>query len=233
MKPALCVLLGACGRVGFEAVPAVDGAPTGSFCDRVGAVAYCNDFEGGELAGAVNVGGQADPGGGHEGTDGWLFVAAPGTGPLIRIPAPAGATSLYLGGRFRFEGTTAINDYVVLAQATSPDFEKLSYDATFENRIQLVSTINQVGIGDQAEAETLPRDRWFCWEFQIQLADTSGRFFALVDGVPVFDISDVDTQPMTGFNVLEVGAQSSPLNAEPVFVHLDNLVADVEPVGCP
>lgn len=236
-------LLG-CGRLGFDAAPdaaiAVDAAPDAPpipLCDHFPNALYCSDFEGGDLAGAGASGAVAVPGAGWNGTDGYSATVVPGDSRVLQFDLPSAVTAgeLHIGGRMVLSAGPQSADYVVVAQALSPIFEKVSFDLTSRDRTQIVNDVNAAG-GLKGDDNSFPRGRWACFELVILVAPAGagGKVTVLLDGAPaIVGFSDLETKPLGGFTRIEIGAISSTGNTAPETLVFDNWVISTAAIGCP
>lgn len=229
-----------CGRVGFEIDQ--DGGSGGEggadafeprICARYPQAIYCNDFEDG-LGGVDNNGGMFVAMGGFGGSAGVRFVADGGQMPGVTHDiTPVTAGTLRFGARAKVESGAFVDDYLVLAQATTAAFEKVSFDLVDNDSPQVVNSIMSGG-GLRAPFGTFPRGRWFCFEVVIEIASAS------VDGVTLFideqqavhGWQGESTQPTGGFTRMELAAYASSANSAPITVTFDNWIVQTAPIGC-
>ncbi len=228
------IALSACGRVGFEgredAAVVADDAPPDALlplCDRVPGALYCNDFETPDLAGATRLGASAAHAAGA-----WTMTAAPGAQPrLQRRLSSVASGALHLGGVVKIDGSGDVTEFVVLAQALSPQFVKISLDGVSGDRAQ-VANLN-VGNARQGAAGSLPRDTWFCYELAIDVGD-AGSVSLRIDDVEVFTAwQGQSTLPAGGYTSFEIGAIAGSDNTAPLVVHHDSWIIASQRIGCP
>ena len=237
----LVLALGGCGRLGFEAgvdAPVVDeavDAPAAPLCDRVQGALYCNDFDTPDLLGATRLGQTVARGVGRAGDGAWTMTAAPDAQPRLQVRmASVDAGALHLGGVMKIDGTGDVAEFVVLAQALSPQFVKVSLDGVSGDRAQ-VANLN-VGNARQGAAGTLPRDRWFCYEVVIAVdAPGGGGSIQLrIDDAEVLSSwQGQATRPVGGYTSFEIGAIAGSDNTAPLTVHHDSWIIASQPIGCP
>lgn len=236
-------LLG-CGRLGFDAAADAPGdaeidAPTATLiplCDRVTGEIYCSDFEGGGRNGAGINGAQFAPGVGWNGSDGYQVTATPGQMPHLFFNLPGAVTTgeLHIGGRLFLSPGPSSANFVVVAQAISAVFEKVSFDFNSSDRVQLVNTVGSGG--QQGPINSFPRGRWACFELVIVVAPVGagGRAEVLIDEVSALaGFNDTATAPATGFTRVELGALSSAMNTATETIVFDNWIISTQPIGCP
>lgn len=236
------VLVGACGRLDFDAKDLVDATGDSPLerpvCDRVSGALRCEDFEDGGLSERYDVlGGERVLGAGYLGSTGYRFVAAPGELPLLRFLVEPGLVdgALHVAGRMRIDGVTAFDDFLVLVQATAPDFTKVSFDLNTRNRTQLTNFIDRAD-AIQGDTGSFPRDRWVCFELRIAIAEAAAGGaidLRLDDTLGLAGWSDDDTRPDGGFTRIDIGALSSSRNVMPATVTFDDWIIAREPIGCP
>lgn len=83
-----------------------------------------------------------------------------------------------------------------------------------------------------ASSAAVPRDRWFCLELHIRVAD-SGSVELFLDGASILTQSAIDTLPALGYTRLTAGVdQYTPRTTPSGHMYFDELVLDDAPIGC-
>lgn len=77
-----------------------------------------------------------------------------------------------------------------------------------------------------------PRDRWVCIELHVHVDATAGFGELSVDGAPVVQSQAGDTTVAGGYTNLDVGLHYATPPQGPVHMWIDDVVADVAPIGC-
>ena len=78
----------------------------------------------------------------------------------------------------------------------------------------------------------IPRDRWFCFRARIAISDTEGAVEVYVDDALAVETTGVDTLPSGGVRRFRAGIDWSSEQDAFFEVFMDDLVLDVEEVGC-
>ena len=194
---------------------------------------YCNDFEDGR--GALGSDGTIVPTGGYGGSVGLRFTAGGGEMPGVTYGiAPVTQGMLWMAGRARIEPGGFVDEYLVLAQGTGVNFDKVSFDLIDLDQPQVVNSIDNGG-GRRGAVGGVPRGTWFCFELAIDISATSagGVTLRLDEQVVITDWQGVSTAPVGGYNRVELGAYAGNLNQSAITVTFDNWVVQTAPIGCP
>jgi hypothetical protein len=141
-------------------------------------------------------------------------------------------------------GTVYLRAYMYVPSTSSNDTNAFFLGHTDENDVaagldlDLAATerpeIFVLGYGDYAQSPTVvvPRDRWFCYQAEIAVAETDGAVTVSIDSAPAVTISGVTTSPPGGLGVLSVGigwTSDAPVVAE---IYYDQVVLDDAPLPC-
>ncbi|HEX4335240.1 MAG TPA: hypothetical protein VH062_04960 [Polyangiaceae bacterium] len=79
---------------------------------------------------------------------------------------------------------------------------------------------------------TIPRDRWFCMQVHMTVADGDGALTIDVDGQTGLDEKGMHTLPPGGIHLLRAGIDWSSLQTDPFDYYIDDLVLSRTAVDC-
>jgi hypothetical protein len=79
---------------------------------------------------------------------------------------------------------------------------------------------------------TIPRDRWFCMQIHMTVAEKDATLTIDVDGETGLDQMGMNTKPPGGVHLLRAGIDWSSLQTDPFDYYLDDLVLATTPVDC-
>jgi len=227
------IVLGACGRLGFDPLVTNDTAPAARRdCEGHEAAVFCDGFEDPTLP-KWTVDGQA--------ASMQLVTPAPPLGERLlqsdtqgtmqaseavaRFPAIASGT-LYVRGWFYVpSGFTVI--HFDLLDALSVGFGGLAVFGYNGNLSLYESTAGALG----ADGPPLPTDRWMCIELEIQVSDPGNAYLRL-DGSIVASFANIDLLPGSGFETVAVGLPWTDDGQPAVRTYADEIIVDTKPIGC-
>jgi hypothetical protein len=143
------------------------------------------------------------------------------------LPAIASG-ELHLREKLWLSSTTAITDQLsilVTGNRVSP------YPAAFmlltPGNIAIVVEGNHVmASGD------FPRDRWVCVELNLVVDNTHGSVLLAFDGAPILAMTEIDTGVAGGYTNVDVGIHYATPAQAAAQLWIDDVVADVTPIGC-
>ncbi len=79
---------------------------------------------------------------------------------------------------------------------------------------------------------TIPRDRWFCLQAHLTVAQKTGALTIDVDGTTGLSEDKMNTNPAAGIHLLRAGIDWSSMQTEPFDFYLDDLVLSKSAVAC-
>lgn len=79
---------------------------------------------------------------------------------------------------------------------------------------------------------TVPRERWFCVELHVAVADAGGSVRLDVDGIERAAATNIRTRPDPGFSGLSVGTLFLAADQAPLTIYVDELALGTQPHGC-
>jgi hypothetical protein len=83
------------------------------------------------------------------------------------------------------------------------------------------------------DGPTIVHDRWFCIEYEIQIANSGGTIELRIDDQVVISEGGLDTLPNAGFTRAKVGIPyAAPEQLTAATVYTDDVVVDTAPIGC-
>jgi len=91
---------------------------------------------------------------------------------------------------------------------------------------------NSDGASENLFGGLVRRDAWFCVEARVYLHDTDGIVEFWMDGVRQGGTSATDTLPATGYERILAGVAFSGAAQPTARVLIDEVVVDMEPIGC-
>lgn len=92
-----------------------------------------------------------------------------------------------------------------------------------------------IGAGNvslRAALVMVPRDQWFCVQYQLQVDDVAGSARLWIDGVPAGEALDIDTRTDDPYVSLGAGIGWSALDQEPFEVAIDEIAVGRSPLPC-
>lgn len=243
LRLLLCVLLIACGRIGFDPDDGGSTNPTGDAlavgCDVTHPNAqFCDGFEDPALVA-------------------WdYFIENDGTTARSLVRAYRGSASLYTQifnvatykaarrGVNLFPGLVAGDLYVrafYWIPASSQITDQLSIMVT-GNNIDPFPSANvllvpgeihlNVEVSGTFGALNFPHDRWTCVELHIVIDPAGGVIEAWVDGMLRATGSDLDTEVAGGYTNVDIGVHYATPAQAPAEMWVDEVVVDLTPIGC-
>jgi hypothetical protein len=240
----LVMVLGACGRVGFDpllgtapgdggSADATD-APVMATCASYPSAFLCDDFEAGlgewfeVVDGSNSV--VHDTGFSRSGTASAHFLA-PDSGSSRLIASVLGGIA---------SGTLHVRFYQwVAASVVIESFSILHLVSDVNPFPGVVLNADTDGMFIQGTIDTttgpdaltpFPRDSWVCVQATITVAMTNGTVVTFLDGAPSATYTGNTLAPPSGFTDVHIGAFL--LQSQPVDTWIDDFVIDVAPIAC-
>lgn len=229
------LLICACGRVGFDAMPdgagqAVDAAP--ATCLAHAGALLCEDFEG-DLGAWSTHGTTAIQTSIVHGGAAALASSTPGQPEsawvLRSIPSLSTATTVHVRAWLYAPSSVDVQHMNAVDLYNQPGAEGVTAHF-FSNRLDFfIDTSTVTGYGGQP----IGRDRWFCVEYALTIADSGGTVEMRVDDQIVIAENMIDTLPAGGFEHIVTGIPySGAAQVNPATIYTDDVVVDVAPIGC-
>lgn len=80
--------------------------------------------------------------------------------------------------------------------------------------------------------DSVPRDRWACFQLRIVIADSGGSVDVAVDGVTRTVIGSVDTLPPNGYRNIHAGSFATAQSVGTTDLWIDELIASTSLIPC-
>ncbi len=147
----------------------------------------------------------------------------------VFYPSEISTGDLYLRAYYWISSTTEITEQ---ASILSSGYGVDPYPSTFvlltPGTLTLVST---EGTNTPFTVE-LPRDQWTCIELRITIEASAGTAAIAIDGLGTLTSVSTDTLPGAGYSGVDIGIHYATPNQAPVHMWIDEVIADIAPIGC-
>jgi hypothetical protein len=88
------------------------------------------------------------------------------------------------------------------------------------------------GVSLRDRLVTLPRNEWFCMQYELHIDDVAGSARIWIDGVLAGEALDIDTHNESPYESLGAGIAWSALDQEPFEVAIDEIAIGRSPLPC-
>ncbi|AKF04805.1 LamG-like jellyroll fold domain-containing protein [Sandaracinus amylolyticus] len=133
---------------------------------------------------------------------------------FVRVPAPSGSVGVNL----------------LAVEHEGSDVFGIDVNVGVDGRLLVYGV--EAGTFDAPDDVRLRADEWACVELRIGVSDADGELELFVDGARAVSATGIDSYPEGDYDRLLVGVAWSDASQAPFEVLIDDVVLDVQPIGC-
>ena len=241
------VLLAGCGRVGYD-VGARDGGldatsegdaatPVDECIAQHAGARVCSGFEGDVgTYWSITTRDTATLGtttGAHRGARALRAEVAGGgaTAYAHRRFAPIASGDLWMRAFVRVAApASSVGVNLLAVEHEGSDVFGIDVNVGLEGRVHLYGV--EAGTFDAADDVRVAADEWVCMELRVLVSDDAGELELFLDGTRVVSATGIDTYPAGDYDRVLAGVAWSDADQGSFEVLVDDVVLDVQPIGC-